>query len=80
MRVQCVLGLVEVLVPKRIADEELGDAMEIIDRMIEQRRPPSHVYLKVATTIFWVLLHAFRASGRRAVARKTLKKKGSVSS
>ncbi len=38
--------------------------------------PPWQVYLKVATTIFWVLLNAFRSSGRRAVTRKTSRKKG----
>ena len=50
MRVHRVLGFTEVLVPKRIADEELGDAMEIIVRMRQQCHPWL-VYLKVATTI-----------------------------
>ncbi len=44
--------------------------------MVEHGSPPWHVYIKLATTIFWVLLHAVRASGRSAVARKTVKKKG----
>jgi hypothetical protein len=69
------LGFIELLVPKRIADEELGDAAEALLRLIEQRRPRWQVYLKVVTTIFWVLLNAFRASGRRVV-RRTAKRKG----
>lgn len=70
------LGFVELLVPKRIANEELGDAAETILRLVEQRRPQWQVYLKVVTTIFWVLFNAFRTSGRRAAVRKTAKRKG----
>lgn len=68
------LNIIERLVDKRIADEEIGDAAEGILRMVEQGRPPRHIYLKVVTTIFWVLVHALRASGLRVVAG-TIRKK-----
>jgi hypothetical protein len=74
-RANRALGVVELLVPKRIANEELGDAMEHVCSMVERGAPRWHVYFKVLTTIFWVLLHAFRAYGR-ATARKAVKKKG----
>jgi hypothetical protein len=70
------LDFVGLLVPKRIADEELGDAAEYIDGMIEQGRPRWQVYLKLVSTVLWVLFNAYRASGRRAVAKKTRRKKG----
>jgi hypothetical protein len=70
------LRFVERLVPQWIADEEFGDASEVIAQMIEQQRPRWQVYLKVMTTIFWVFVNAFRVYARRAIAPKTLKKKG----
>lgn len=75
-RVRRALGFIELLIPKRVADEELGDAMEIIVRLVEQSRPAWQIYFKLASTILWVLLNAFRASGRRAARSKTIKGKG----
>ncbi len=70
MRVSRALGVVELLVPRRIANEELGDAMEVIVRLVKQRRPSWQVCLKVATTVCWVVFNALRFSGQRAVSRK----------
>jgi hypothetical protein len=69
-RASRALGWVELLVPRRIADEQIGDAVEVIVRLIEARRSTWCVYLKVVTTIFWAIFDAVRASGRRAVVRK----------
>ncbi len=74
-RVSRVLNLVGRLVPSRIADEELGDAEEHILRMVERGKPPRLVYLKVMTTILWMLLNALRASARRAMMKKVVKRK-----
>ncbi len=67
--------LIELLVPKQIADEEIGDAMEYIARMIHQRRPPWQIYLKMASTVFWVVRNAYRASGLRIAKKPTPKRK-----
>jgi hypothetical protein len=75
-RAHRALGFIELLVPTQIADEELGDAMEIIVRLVEQSRPPWLIYLRVVTMMVWVVLNAFRASARRAVKGKTIKGKG----
>jgi hypothetical protein len=51
------LDLLSALVPKRIATEEIGDALELIDKMVKAKRPKWFVYLKVTTTFFWVGAH-----------------------
>jgi hypothetical protein len=68
----CALGWVELLVPRRIADEEIGDALEVIRRLVEQRRPAWCVYVKVMTTVGWALFNAVRSSGRRVAERSPL--------
>lgn len=73
-RASRALGLIELLVPKRIADEEIGDAMEVIVRMVDHGQPAWRVYLKVASTVFWVLLHTVGV-GDRVVQKKTTSRK-----
>lgn len=51
-------GAIDALVPKRIADEEIGDALEQIAQFVKDGRPPWQVYAKFATSAFWVLVHA----------------------
>ncbi|WP_224361085.1 hypothetical protein [Hyalangium versicolor] len=51
------LDLLSMVVPKRIANEEIGDAVELIHRMAKVRRPKWFIALKVATTYFWVGVH-----------------------
>ena len=50
--------LLELFVPKRVAAEEIGDAMESISSLIRQSRPNWQIYVKLIFTIFWVLVHA----------------------
>lgn len=69
-RVRRAFAFAELLVPQRIAAEELGDAMEQITSFARGRRPHWQIYLKVATTIFWVLWHAIRDVGRAPVRKK----------
>jgi hypothetical protein len=52
-----LLDIVSALVPKRISNEEIGDALEIICSMQKAGRPKWLVYLKVVTTFWWVILH-----------------------
>jgi hypothetical protein len=51
------LDLLSSLVPKRIANEEIGDALEQIHAMAKARRPRWFIYLKVGTTFIWVTVH-----------------------
>lgn len=67
-RARRIFAVVRLVVPRRIADEELGDAMEEIAALARGRRPPWQIDLKVATTILWVLLHAARDLGRARAA------------
>jgi hypothetical protein len=57
-RAKQAFELLEAFVPKRICNEEIGDAMEVIHRMVYHGRPRWMVRLKVATTYFWVITHA----------------------
>ncbi len=66
-RASRALGYLELFISdKRTTDEEIGDAIEIIERLVKEQRPAWQVWLKVATTVLWVLLHAYRAHGRAA--------------
>ena len=60
------LDLLEALVPRRIANEEIGDAQEYIHRMVAAHRPRWMIYLKVVTTYFWILTHSLAAAITRA--------------
>jgi hypothetical protein len=60
------LDLLEALVPRRIANEEIGDAQEYIHRMVKAHRPRWMIYLKVGTTYFWILTHSLMATITRA--------------
>lgn len=56
-RAEQSLDLLSALVPRRIANEEIGDALEVIQGMAKARRPRWFIALKVATTFFWVGVH-----------------------
>jgi hypothetical protein len=52
-----VFAVLEVIVPKRLAREELGDAEEYINR---RGTSSCAIYLKMGTTVFWSLINATR--------------------
>lgn len=54
------LEFVSLLVPRRIAEEEIGDALEQIHRLSCLGRPRWQLWLKVMTTLFWVLINSIR--------------------
>lgn len=54
-----ILDIIELLVPKRIADEELGDAMESMGALIKRGRPVWQIRVKLVSTVFWVIVHTF---------------------
>jgi hypothetical protein len=73
-RARRALELLQVLVPKRIADEEIGDALEVINAL--PAGPGSRwtrvlVWVKVITTYFWTILHTFREKAMAAGSKKT---------
>jgi hypothetical protein len=57
-RARRAFELLEVFVPRRICNEEIGDAMEVIHRMVSTGRPRWMIRLKIVTTYFWVLTHS----------------------
>ncbi|HSP82044.1 MAG TPA: hypothetical protein VLQ93_26215 [Myxococcaceae bacterium] len=46
--------------PQRINEEELGDALESIHRMIAELPPASRIQARIWTTLFWVSAHALQ--------------------
>ena len=59
-RVAIVFDFIELLVPKRLADEEIGDALERIARLAREGRPKWQIYVKGASAVFFVLLNWLR--------------------
>jgi hypothetical protein len=66
-RATYALDLLSSLVPSRIANEEIGDALEIIHQLTKAGRPMLSVYLRVATTFFWVLVHSLLFHAERVL-------------
>jgi len=69
-RVATVFDLIELLVPRRIADEEIGDALELIGRLAAEGRPRWQIYLKAASATFFVLLNAVREVSSSLLGKK----------
>ena len=62
-RVRDQLKWVQILLPRRIRDEEIGDALEDLHRIVNDPTCPNvrrAVRWKVVTTWFWVIVHAVR--------------------
>jgi hypothetical protein len=59
------LDLLSAIVPRRIANEEIGDALEVIHELAKAQRPRFFIYIKVITTYWWVLLHTLLHYGER---------------
>jgi hypothetical protein len=57
-------------VPKRLADEEIGDALESIARLARERRPKWQIYLKAASAAFFVLLNALHEVSSSLLGKK----------
>jgi hypothetical protein len=51
-------GVLSALLPKRISDEELRDALEDVERRIAQGRPAIEVTIKIGATVFWSVVRA----------------------
>lgn len=71
-KVESSFRLVDLLVPKRLSNEEIGDAVECINRMLmDPAYKPWKIWLKVATTWIWIAVNAVRnvasaLTGKRA--------------
>lgn len=72
-RAERYLSLIELLVPPRLRQEEIGDAREIIHRLVAEGTPGWHrrVRVKLISTVFWVLLNALRELAAGIFDRKS---------
>lgn len=52
-----LLGLASAMLPARIVNEELGDALEDIEARIAAGRPRSEIRLKLYASVFWAVWH-----------------------
>lgn len=62
-RADVFFGWIEVIVPRRLANEQIGDALEKIHGWENDPRckhVPARIYLKMVTTAVWVFADAFR--------------------
>jgi hypothetical protein len=57
---QKALSWLAVVAPRRLYNEEVGDALEVVAAMEKAGCPRYKIRLKVGFTIFWVLLNALR--------------------
>ena len=59
-RAERIFDLVAIAVPRRVRDEEIGDALEDIRRRALTGRPVWQIYAKTASTIIWILINSIR--------------------
>lgn len=52
-----VFGFLSGVLPARVVNEELGDALEDIETRIAARRGRAEIRLKIYATAFWALWH-----------------------
>jgi hypothetical protein len=52
--VQALFRLITLLGPRRVVNEELGDALEQIHQLQRDGEPRWRIYLKMCSAIFWV--------------------------
>jgi hypothetical protein len=57
---QTVFDGLELFLPRRMCKEDLGDALEVIGRLVEQRKMRWRVYVKILTTSLWVAFNGLR--------------------
>ncbi len=67
-RASNVLEYLTAFVPKRVADEEIGDALESIHRNANLGR--RYVWIKVVSTIVWVVVNAVREMASAILGKK----------
>ena len=72
-RASRALSWLEVVFPKRVLNEEIGDALEVISRIARDPRS-SHravkIALKVVTTTFWVVVNSVRVISSSLFGKK----------
>ncbi|HYH96549.1 hypothetical protein [Hyalangium sp.] len=59
-RAEHCLDLLADLLPPRIANEEIGDAVQVIHKMAKDHLPSWRIYQKAARTAIWVVIHTFQ--------------------
>jgi hypothetical protein len=68
-----VFDWLEVVFPRRVTSEEIGDALEIIHGLAtdpECSRPGLKIAVKTVTTIFWVVLNSIRLISSSILGKK----------
>lgn len=70
-RAESVFNFIALVVPRRMRSEEIGDALEMIHAMTGDPTCPSwRVWLKVASSCFWVVLNALRSVRSVIIGKK----------
>jgi hypothetical protein len=69
-RAAWTFDVLSLIVPPRISNEEVGDAMERISSMVAAGQAPWRAYLLMVMTVFWVLVHAAHAIVRGVPQKK----------
>ncbi len=75
-RVSSVFSFFSIIAPKAIYEEEVGDAEEVINRMIEIGKPEFRIWFKVVSTIFWVFINGLRHITSAVLGKDKPKRRG----
>jgi hypothetical protein len=62
-QVAAVFDFVALIVPRRLRAEDVGDALEEIERLRLLGAPRWHIALKTTSSVFWILVSAVREIG-----------------
>jgi hypothetical protein len=53
-----LFGAMGAHLPQRISDEELGDALEALHKMVVEGQPRWKLQMRILSTLFWVSAHS----------------------
>lgn len=65
-----VMTFVALLLPRRVANEQLGDALEEIHGLYLVGRPRWHIWVRTIASVFWAFIAAFRTAGQSSAKAK----------
>ena len=60
LRARAALELIALLAPRRVYEEEVGDALEVLDILQRMNAPAWKVWLKVFSTYVWEIVNSIR--------------------
>lgn len=71
LEAQRLFDAMGVHLPQRISTEELGDALEALQKMVREGHPKWRIQLRILSTLFWVSAHSVQDGVHSLIGTET---------